>query len=331
MKINSPLTNLCDVLRTVEETALKHKDILSSNEDATRAALVDPVLHALGWNTGNVSMVVVEKVMPGYHQLRADYVLYGRNDQAVAVIEAKPPGTNLKQIYNQMVNYATAFHVTSVFLTDGLVWQHFKTDNLNTAHVVPQVTHNVSEQTLSDMAVYLIQHLDAAHFWPEEQTVDALSNELEQLRGELTTLQQHIQILAAGGAVLPPASPTEDWTPLKSVTGVTHTHPSKFRLPDGTILTVKHWRDVLIEACKYVLAWKLDVPVPYTDALAGGGKLLRSEAPTAGISYFSMIYQGQTIYIYSNYDAPNCVKNAKYILNLLPSQQKPVEPAVVYS
>ena len=61
MRFQSPLSNLCDVLIQIQESANQYKATLSRNEAATRAVLIDPILRALGWNTANTNMVEVEK------------------------------------------------------------------------------------------------------------------------------------------------------------------------------------------------------------------------------------------------------------------------------
>jgi predicted type IV restriction endonuclease len=85
--------------------------------------LIDPVLRALGWDTANTSMVEVEKTLD---QARVDYALY---DKAVVrvIIEAKSLSTNLAQtgFIMSLVNYAFTFQLQDIFLTDGIIWQHF--------------------------------------------------------------------------------------------------------------------------------------------------------------------------------------------------------------
>jgi predicted type IV restriction endonuclease len=77
MRFQSPLSNLCDVLSQIKESARQYRNTLTSNEAATRAVLIDPVLRALGWDTANTNMVEVEKTLRA--EVRADYVLYDYN------------------------------------------------------------------------------------------------------------------------------------------------------------------------------------------------------------------------------------------------------------
>jgi hypothetical protein len=53
----SPLASLYQVLQAVRASAQTHAELLRKSEAATRAALIDPVLRVLGWDTANVRMV----------------------------------------------------------------------------------------------------------------------------------------------------------------------------------------------------------------------------------------------------------------------------------
>lgn len=61
MRLQSPLSDLSEILMRVKDSADQYKPTLSGNEAATRAALIDPILRALGWDTANADMVEVEK------------------------------------------------------------------------------------------------------------------------------------------------------------------------------------------------------------------------------------------------------------------------------
>lgn len=53
MRIQSPLSNLCEVLRQINDSAAQYQATLKKNEAATRAVLIDPLLRALGWDIAN--------------------------------------------------------------------------------------------------------------------------------------------------------------------------------------------------------------------------------------------------------------------------------------
>ena len=58
----SPLTELCSQLHSIVETSRQFQSILRGSEAATRAALVNPLLKALGWNVSDLNRV--EQVEP---------------------------------------------------------------------------------------------------------------------------------------------------------------------------------------------------------------------------------------------------------------------------
>ncbi len=314
MRIQSPLSNLRDVLIQVREAAKTHQKTLQNNEDATRAALIDPVLHALGWRTAEVSMVEVEKTtIYAKSNVRADYALLDRNRKVQVVIEAKSPGQPLQSHWTSMVTYAAAFGVTSVFLSDGLVWQHFETQSLNTSQIKPTI-YDLTKDELGQVAAYLVHHLDAVNYWPEEQGPDALLLDVEQLRNDVADLKQQLAALSGNGTP-PPPPPSLNWVPLNSVTTVKNTSPSQLRLPNKQNLPVKYWKDVLKECCKYALAMNPALAIPFPDKAGHNVKLIDTVPPSSNLSFVSVVHQGQAVYIYTNYDAANSIANAVHILN----------------
>lgn len=93
MSISSPLAALYAVLQGVCTSTERNTDLLCKNEAATRAALIDPVLRALGWDTADVRMVEPEKTIGG--ELRVDYLLHDAVGKPHIVVEAKCLGANL--------------------------------------------------------------------------------------------------------------------------------------------------------------------------------------------------------------------------------------------
>ncbi len=87
------LERLIEVIVKLKEQMGKEKyrhDLLN-NELLTRYVLIDPLLRALDWDTGNPKEVWVEYRVTAKRRKRADYVLF-RGKEAVALIEAKKFG-----------------------------------------------------------------------------------------------------------------------------------------------------------------------------------------------------------------------------------------------
>lgn len=329
MQIQSPLSNLRDVLLQINDSARDYATSLKSNEDATRAALVDPVLRALGWNVGNPNMVEVEKTLATPKQSRVDYALYDINGTIRTIIEAKPLGQLLHSHAHQLVQYAFQFKVTSLFLTNGIEWHHYT--NFSPDHFVPSKTVNLTTDNLVEVAAFLVRELDAANFWPDQPDVDTMAQDINQLRSDLLTLQQKMAHLGFGsGPVVNPPDSNANWTELNKIGNATKTRPSLLRLPDGSQIPVKYWKDVLAIVCKYVLTNVKNISVPLPDRSGRTVNLLDANPPPKGIAFITEVYNGRNIYIHTNYSAENHIANSLYILTYLPATNTGLEVAVIY-
>lgn len=341
MRIKSPLSNLSDAINQVKISAAQYQQTLQRNEAATRAVLIDPILRVLGWDTANTYMVEVEKSLA---QTRVDYALYDHNADVQIIIEAKPLGGNLYQqnIAMSLVTYAFTYGIQDIFLTDGLVWEHFT--NFQPGNITSRRI-SFSEDNSVECAAYLVQRLDAAKFWPEVQTIDTVAQQVAQLESVVANLQKELaQLIATREArsekkeLAPPISQGETSTDNQAYTfvdldllpTVAKTKPSVLRLPDGTIIKVSVWKDVLRECCKYALDNNNHLSVPLLDRAGRKVYLLNTVKPATGLSYIEEEYQGRTVYIYMNYDSNNCVANAKHILKHVPNSAIGVKAAVVY-
>jgi hypothetical protein len=340
MRFPSPLSNLCDVLIQIQESANQYKSTLSKNEAATRAVLIDPVLRALGWNTANTNMVEVEKTID---QVRADYALYDGNQIPQIIVEAKALGTNLdqKKLIMSLVNYAFSFGLEDIFLTDGLVWEHF--EKFQPGKLEPTRILTLADDDPVDCAAYLVQHLDAAKYWPIEQTIDVLSQRIEELENTVATLQKDFALLSAKSVNaqplqsttppkkedLPPQEETLVFISLGNLDGIAGKKPTHYKLPDGTITKISTWKDVLRESCQFVLKHNPAIPIPYPDRVGRKVSLFSYDKPAKGLAFFTTEYNGKTMYVYVNYDSYNCVENAIYILAQVPKALVKNPPAIV--
>ncbi len=308
MQIQSPLSNLRQVLSEVKVTANLYKTTLPSNEAATRAALIDPVLKALGWDIANPNMVEVEKTAK---QSRTDYAVRDYSGVVQVVVEAKSLNKKLSNYDSQTIQYGHAFQISSVFLTDGIIWQHFT--DFQPQGFKPTKTLDLENEDLGDIAAYLVENLDAAKFWPEQPDVDVLAQRIGQLESDLRDLTQQVARLPTGQPPPPPPPPL-NWVSLAPQILVRNASPSQLRLPNNQIIPVRYWKDVLTECCKYALATNPALTIPYADRAGQSMKLIDTSAPSSDRSFVSIVHQGQTVYVYTNYDASTSVANAVHIL-----------------
>ncbi|SEU05956.1 hypothetical protein [Hymenobacter actinosclerus] len=159
MPIPSPLATLYAVLQAVRTSAEINSQLLRKNEAATRAALIDPVLRALGWDTADVRMVEPERTIGG--ELRVDYLLHDSNGNPRLVVEAKCLGASLDKhgYVSKVLGYALGFKVQTVFITDGLQWHCYSNLHKGNTEVI---AFSLVEGDLLNAALELIQWLDAA-------------------------------------------------------------------------------------------------------------------------------------------------------------------------
>lgn len=331
MQFNSPLSNLSDTLMQIQESAKLYSKTLKKNESATRAVLIDPVLRALGWDTANTNMVEVEKTM---ESVRADYALYDSNSIPRIVVEAKALGTDLnqKKLIMSLVGYAFSFGLNDVFLTDGLIWEHFV--NFQPDNLSPKKTLDLVNDNPVDCAAYFVQHLDAAKYWALEQTIDVLSQRVDELDNIIANIQKRMADLESGTInnnepEITEISPDEIFIPLAELVDIAGKKPSKIRLPNGEIIRINNWKDILRESCKFTLTHNSSLVIPFPDRVGKKVSLFSYQKPLKKVSYITEVYNGKDIFIYLNYDSINCVANSLYVLEKAPNDVNKVHPAIV--
>jgi hypothetical protein len=340
MRFQSPLSNLCDTLLQIRESAKQYQSTLISSEAATRAALIDPVLRALGWDIANTNMVEVERTIG---KVRADYTLYDSSTSRI-IVEAKCLGADLSNpiIVNSLPQYAFNFQVGDIFLTDGIRWLHYS--NFQPTNFKPTRVIDISKDNTVHCAAYLVQTLDAAGYWPVEQTIDVISQRIDQLESQVATLQKLVSTIPTTPSA--PATPSATSTAntsssnapsatnlafveLSKVPDATGKRPTHLRLPDDTTISVKRWKDVLRECCKYALSNNPSIPIPLADKSARKVSLFSTLKPGKDVSYVTELYNGQDVFIYTNYDANNCIANSLHVLKHVPASAQKVAAAVV--
>jgi predicted type IV restriction endonuclease len=108
-------------------------EYLDSNEMSTRYVLIDPIIRALGWDTGDLYHCVVEFKKSG----QADYALFDTEGDLAVIIESKNTGyRNLNLLRNnpeapeqQLAQYVDQSTAKAGVLTNGLIWRLYDLDN----------------------------------------------------------------------------------------------------------------------------------------------------------------------------------------------------------
>ena len=104
--------------------------------------------------------------------------------------------------------------------------------------------------------------------------------------------------------------------PLDQLTAVdvTHKHPEELIMPDGRRERVRAWSSLLIGLCRYVLDHNGTLPLPFADAAKGKTSLISYSPPAQHLTQGEHSHNGKTVYIYANYSAIECVRNAVRVI-----------------
>lgn len=188
--MNSPIAHLTEVLQTVRASSQTFAPQLKGSEAATRAALIDPVLRALGWDIANPSRVLVEKTQTVQGKsLRVDYALL-HGAEIKIIVEAKKLGGNLQADFLQLVTYSFGLNVGSIWVSDGVIWRHYQT--ISSTDTNPTKEFDFSRDDLPTVAAYLVQHMDAALVSPQIPVIDELTGRIETLENLVLELREQV-------------------------------------------------------------------------------------------------------------------------------------------
>lgn len=320
--MQSPLSALCEVLKLVKSSSASYQDQLQRNEAVTRAVLIDPILRALGWDVANPAMVEVEKpISAGGKSGVLDYYL---NAEKPLIIEAKKLDEPLESHFVQLVGYAYTLGVEAIFITDGLKWSYYT--NMTPSNQAPTRTIDLgqlSEFELTKAAAYFVETLDAALFAPEPQKAeDILQDKISSLERRLLNMERLIQNQADGQPVVIEQESTNsqrNWLILGDAWDAKKKKPAKFRLPNGHIVEVRSWTQILMEACKYCLIDNHDLlnQLPIADRNGRATKLISTTRPPSNLNSDSFMVGDDTLYVCTNYSANDCLANAAYLFEKL--------------
>lgn len=157
---------------SVEAAVLKVRSViqlgLSSNELHTRYTAIDPILSALGWDTGDPLQIRVE--YPSRAGGRIDYALFNRQGQVVILIEAKDLRRNSRLYGQQLTGYVGNFHAKGEspgvgVLTDGRGWNLYDLKRSGTLENNRSKSIDVCEGDSEEIARCLFQELGKQHWW----------------------------------------------------------------------------------------------------------------------------------------------------------------------
>ena len=140
------LDDLNELVGTLKERIEQHKDVLGKNETATRYALIDPLLTALGWDLQDPGQVQTEY---STGDGRADYAMLAGGDTSRPrlVIEAKKLGRPISDGINQSITYCVGRGIPYFVVTNGRDWAAYETHK-----PVPVTDKRIVDFSLTDPA-----------------------------------------------------------------------------------------------------------------------------------------------------------------------------------
>ena len=113
--------------RDLSTRIAKQKDLVDSNEQATRNALVEPFIGLLGYDVHDLTEVIPESDADfgTKRAKKADYAIL-KNDVPIMLIECKPYGSNLDHHTSQLQGYFAANdHARIGIMTDGGLYRFY--------------------------------------------------------------------------------------------------------------------------------------------------------------------------------------------------------------
>ena len=237
------LDPLVSTIETIKAHIASHGTVLRQNETRTRAALIDPLLQALGWDTTDPALVTPEyRVDVGW----ADYALAGIGNQPAAVIEAKRLGSIIENHLEQAVGYCIQQGIAYAGVTDGNHWQLYRT-----FEPVPLAQKLMLDVSLADIPAHetalkmlMLWRPNLASGQPVAANAPVLGLAAEQP--------------SDGSALLEPirdsSTVTGNWVSLGEFRpGKGQNPPTAIRFSHGDIHPIARWQDVVVKVLENLI------------------------------------------------------------------------------
>ena len=211
-----------------------HNAALRENETRTRMALIDPLLHALGWDVSDPGVVTPEyKVSDRW----ADYALLRPDGKPAATVEAKKLGVALASHRMQMLNYANASGIDYAGLTDGNHWELydvFKRGQLEERRILEVAIADTPAHE-SALKLLLLWRPNLESGQPVVASAPILGKAKQQTPKQPVVKQDPA-----------PRSESPDWISLSEYSPPVGTLcPAVIRFWDGSERTLSRWHEIL--------------------------------------------------------------------------------------
>ena len=182
-----PLESLLELVETLRGRIDEHGVALRQSEALTRAALIDPLLRELGWDTEDSALVMPEyRLGRGY----ADYALLN-DGRPLIMVEAKKLGTPLQDAASQGIGYCIEDGIGYFAVTDGQRWEIYETHKMAPIAEKLTVRFDIGQSPpitcLKAMALWR-QSVERGSVMPAETPIVGLEDIQRRLVAESTTL-----------------------------------------------------------------------------------------------------------------------------------------------
>ncbi len=242
------LDELVRVIETLKQRIREHGSRLRENETRTRMALIDPLLHTLGWDPADPGMVI-----PEYDVSRqwADYALLGHDGKPVAIVEAKKLGESFSEKHRtQMVGYCTTNGIKYAGLTDGDQWELYEVFKPIPLEEKRRLKVSIADRPSHESALQLLllwrPNLGSGQ--PVLAGQPILPAGHAERTPSLTTPREPLE-----SQPIPPAPPPSGWVALASYDPQQGTaSPSSIRFSDRSERAIKNWKNLLAVTIRWL-------------------------------------------------------------------------------
>ncbi len=242
------LEPLVSTIETIKDRIDRHGASLRQNETRTRAALIDPLLQALGWDTTDPALITPEYRTGGW----ADYALIGPGSRPVAIIEAKRLGSVVENHLEQAVGYCIQEGIAYAGVTDGSHWQLYRT-----FEPVPLVEKLVLDVSIANtppheaaLKMLLLWRPNMASGHPVAASEPVLDPLLKQsvMSEPVSEPTATTQLQISGSE--------SNWIPLANISPSEvkkYGNPTAVRFSEGDVRETRNWRWVLREITEWTI------------------------------------------------------------------------------
>ncbi len=301
------LDDLNDLVGTLNERIEQHRDVLSKNETATRYALIDPLLTALGWDLQDPGQVQTE-YNTGVG--RADYAMLvgGNASRPRLVIEAKKLDRAISDGLDQSITYCVGRGIPYFVVTNGKDWAAYETHR-----PVPTPDKQIVDFSLTDPAqttVMKMLWIWRGNFESGSPITPVVPDRPEPSRRAALDPQPTAPVPPSGVQRPDQGVPLDQINPGKG-----ESPPAAVLFPDGTEKKLANWYEIQISVVEWLvgIGRLKDADCPIKGL--GGRQILVSTHPTKhNGSEFDRPKQVGSVWLDTNKSTIDSLKAAKTIL-----------------